>query len=285
MKNFLLSALKAIVYIVALFCLLSFLGGFSDKQSILLACVFYSVFSRNSLSIAKEQKFVPFSVFVAPNLHNILLDFDLVKPTDEGWAEIRAGVEKLSKEHWNIWNNKGFSFSFVTRELIYNKDWHSFSTEEIDLNASLEPAVIVREKEKPDSMFRNYSPYLNLTSRRDYGCILRLTLLDWHWDKIKHKEILKCIPASDVSLDQMCGTVDVIIARMSTLEFGVYDAFQVGYGYDKDAYDKAVQRRKGARARSGWKGKSSSDMYGNETGEDRSDEAEHRYCTVAHGAL
>src|SRR6266550_1492407 len=145
MKNFLLSAVKTIVYIVVLFCLLSFLGGFSDKQSILLALLFYAALSWTSLR-TREEEFVPFNVFVSPNLYNILLDFDLVQPSEEGWTEIRAGIEKLSKEHWNIWNNKGFSFSFITRELIYNKDLHSFSTEEVDLSASLEPAVIVREK-------------------------------------------------------------------------------------------------------------------------------------------
>jgi hypothetical protein len=286
MKNPLLSAVKSIVYFVVLFFVLSFLGGFTGKQSIVLAVLFYAALSWNSLSTAKKQEFVPFSVFVAPNLYNIVVDFDLVKPTDEGWAEFNAGIEKLSKEHWDIWNNKGFSISFITPELIYNKDRHSFSTEEVDLHASLEPAVIVREKEKPDSMFRNYSPYLNLTSRQDYGCILRLTLLDWHWDKIKDKEILKSIPKSDVSDDRMSGTVDLIIARIPPEEFGVYPVMRGAWDKnDADSYGKAVQARKEARARFGWKGKSRSDMYGNEPGEDRADEAEHRYCAVAHGAI
>jgi len=286
MKNFLLSAVKAIVYIVALFCLLSFLGGFSDKQSILLSLLFYAALSGNSQSVTKELEFVPFNVFVIPNLYNILQDFDLVKPTEEGWAEIRQGIEKLSKEQWNIWNNKGFSFSFITRELIYNKDWHSFSTEEVDLHASLEPAVIVREKEKPDSMFRNYPPYVNLTSHRKWGCVLRLTLLDWHWEKIKHKEIFKSIPQSDVSLDQMCGTVEIILARVPPQEFGVYPVMRGAW--DKSfagAYDKVLQQRKEARVRFGWKGKSRSDMYGRETDADHNNEAEHRYGSVAHRAL
>ncbi len=284
MKNFLLSSVRAIVCIGVLFCLLYFLGGFSNKQSFLLALLLYAVMSWSLLSIAKEPRFVPFTVFVSPNLHNILLDFDLVEPTDEGWAEIRAGIEKLTKEHWNIWNNKGFSFSYITRELIYNKDWHSFSTEEVDLHASLEPAAIVREKEKPDSMFRNYSPYLNLTSARNSGCLIKITLLDWYWNKIKGKEVLKSIPKSDVDSDPMCGTVDVILARVPPEEFGVH--FWIEPGFDSmEAYNNAVNRRKVARARFGWKGKSRRDMYGNETSEDRSNEAEHRYCTVAHGAL
>ena len=283
MKHFLLSAMKAMFYTAALLCLFSFLGGFSYRQSFLLALLFYAALSWNSLSIPRKQKFVPFNVFVIPNLDNILQDFDLVKPTDEGWAEIRVGIEKLSKEHWNIWNNQGFSFSFITDELIYNRDWHGFSTEEVDLNASLEPAVIVREKEAPDSMFRNYSPYVNLTSGRNCGCILRLTLLDWHWEKIKDKDILKSIPKSDVNDDPMCGTVDVIIARIPPQEFGVH--FWTMPGGSMEAYNNAVKSRTEARAQFGWKGKSHGDMYGNETGEDRSDEAEHRYCSVAHNAI
>jgi hypothetical protein len=107
--------------------------------------------------------------------------------------------------------------------------------------------------------------------------------LDWYWDKIESKDILKSIPKNDVSLDHICGTVDIILARVPPQEFGVYPAMETGY--DKDAYEKAVQLRKEARARFSWKGKSSSDMYGNETGEDRSDTAEHRYCTVTHGAV
>src|SRR5438094_8321691 len=103
------------VYILALFCLLSFLCGFSDKQSILLALLFYAVLSVKSQSVTKELEFVPFNVFLIPNLYNILQDFDLVKSTEDGWAEIRQGIEKLSKEQWNIWNQKGFSFSFITR--------------------------------------------------------------------------------------------------------------------------------------------------------------------------
>lgn len=292
MRKFLLDAVKALVSIAALFCLLSFLGGFSDKQSILLALLLYAAYSRDSLS-AKEQKFVPFTVFVTPNLHNILQDFELVRPTEGEWPEIGAGVEKLSKELWNIWHNKGFSFSFITPELIYHggsslltRDWHSFSTEEIDLDASLEPVAIVREQHKPDSMFRNYFPYLNLRGGRQYGCILTLTLLDWYWDKIKDKEILKSIPKMDVSDDRLCGTVDIILARVAPQEFAVH---QVMAGtWDKkfaDAFNKAVQARKQFRTLYGWTGKAHTDMHGRETVADRSNEAEHRYCTVAHSTI
>jgi hypothetical protein len=283
MNSFLSKAVKALVYFVVSFCLLSFLGGFSEVQSIVLALLLCVVFSRTSLA-TRETKFVPFSVFVAPELHKILQDFDLVKDTDEGWEEFRQGRDKLPKEEWNIWKTMGFSFSFTTPELIYKQNWNNFSTERVDVTASLKPAVIVREKEEPDSMFRKYSPRLNLTAGRESGCILSLTLLDWYWEKIKRKEILKSIPQSDVSLDHMCGTMDIILARIPPQEFDVYFPPMKG-GSGRDAYGKAVQRRKEARARLGWKGKSRRDMCGNEPGEDRSDEAEHRYCTVAHGAI
>lgn len=283
MNSFLSKAVKALIYFVVSFCLLSFLGGFSEMQSIVLALLLCVAFLRPSLA-TRETKFVPFSIFVAPELHKILQDFDLVKDADGAWEEFRQGRDRLPKEEWNIWKTMGFSFSFITPELIYKTNWNSFSTEGVDVTASLEPAVIVREKEEPDSMFRNYSPSIHLTIRRGSGCFLKLTLLDWYWDKIKHKEVLKSIPQSDVSLDHMCGTVDIVLARIPPQEFDMYyPAMQ--RGSDKDAYGKAVQQRKEARARFGWKGKSRRDMYGNEPGEDRSDEAEHQYCTVAHGVI
>jgi len=78
-------------------------------------------------------------------------------------------------------------------------------------------------------MFRNYSPHLSLRAGLDFGCILQLTLLDWYWDKIKTSEILKTIPKSDVSQDRMCGTADVILARIPPEEFGVHQAMAGGY--------------------------------------------------------
>jgi hypothetical protein len=215
MNRFLLTAVKAIISIVVLYGLLSFLGGFSDKQSVLLALLFYGVYSSlSTLSAVKQPKFVPFSVFVAPKLVSILQDFELVKPCEEGWTGIREGIDKLPEKDWNIWRKRGFSFSFVTQELIYNQDGSTFSAEELDVGATLAPAVIVRDHEAPNSMFRNYSPHLNLRAGLDFGCIVQLTLPDWYWDKIKTSEILKTIPKGDVSKDHMCGTVDVTLARL-----------------------------------------------------------------------
>jgi hypothetical protein len=167
MKRFLLAAVKAIISIVVLYGLLSFLAGFSDKQSVLLALLFYGVYSSlSTLSSVKQPKFVPFSVFVAPKLVNILQDFQLVKPCNEGWTEIREGIDKLPEKDWNVWRKRGFTFSFVTQELIYNQDGGTFSAEELDVGATLAPAVIVRDHEAPNSMFRNYSPHLSLRGRR-----------------------------------------------------------------------------------------------------------------------
>jgi hypothetical protein len=285
MNRLLLAAVKAIISIAVLYGLLSFLAGFSDKQSVLLALLFYGVYSSlSTLSSVKQTKFVPFSVFVAPSLVNILQDFDLVKARDEDWAEIHKGIEKLSEKDWNIWHPQGFVFYFLTEKLIYDQDHRTFSAEELDLHASLAPAVIVRDHEAPDSMFRNYSPHLSLRAGLDFGCILQLILPDWYWDKIKTSEILKTIPASDVSEDHMCGTIDVILARIPPEEFAVHQA--MGGGYSKDADQQAVQNRKQARTHFGWKGKTSSgDMYGNKTDGDHNDQAEHRYCEVTHGAI
>jgi hypothetical protein len=44
------------------------------------------------------------------------------------------------------------------------------------------------------------------------------------------------------------------------------------------------QAKSKASSRYGWKGKSQSDMHGNETGADRSDVIEHKYLSVSHSA-
>ena len=113
---------------------------------------------------------------------------------------------------------------------------------------------------------------------------MELTLPNWYWDKIKTSEVLKTIPKNDVSEDHMCGTIDVILARIPPEEFEVHQAVQIGY--TSDANERAVQTRKQARAHFGWKGRTShSDMYGNKTDGDHNDQAEHRYCEVTHSAI
>ena len=101
-------------------------------------------------------------------------------------------------------------------------------------------------------------------------------------EKIKDRSILKSIQNEASANPESC-TVRVTIARLSPDEFVTYAALEGGY--NAVTYQKAVEVRKRERSRLGWKGRSSSDTYGRETSEDRSNEAEHRYCTVSHQAI
>jgi len=253
---------------------------FSDKQSGLLAVLLYAAYagSVELVKKKKENKFVPFSVFVMPNTHTILEDFGLIGTTEQDWKDFWKGLEKIPKKGWRIWEDKGFSFTFITRELTYSKDWNMFSSEDINVGAGLEPAII--GETKPG--FGPFSPYLTLRLGLDSGCDLRITLEDRYWEQIKDRAILKSI-RNEASPNPNCGTVCVTIARLSPEEFVTYAALQGGY--DAVTYQKAVEARKRERSRLGWKGRSSSDSYGNETSEDRSNEAVHRYCAVSHQAI
>jgi len=71
---------------------------------------------------------------------------------------------------------------------------------------------------------------------------LELTLPNWYWDKIKTSEVLKTIPKNDVSEDHMCGTIDVILARIPPEEFEVHQAVQIGYTSDANEASSSDQK-------------------------------------------
>ncbi len=174
----------------------------------------------------KKNKFVPFSVFIMPNTHTILEDFGLIGTTEQDWKDFWKGLEKIPKKGWRIWEDKGFSFTFITRELIYSKDWNMFSSEDINVGAGLEPAIIGESRgTKPG--FGPFSPYLTLRLGLDSGCDLRITLEDRYWEQIKDRAILKSIQ-NEASPDPNCGTVCVTIARLSRKSLSLMLHFKVG---------------------------------------------------------
>jgi hypothetical protein len=279
MNKILLSVLKVLVVAGAIFCTLRYLAEFSGRQSVVVTVV-ATLFYLMRLPLGGEKPvFVPYGMFVKPNLGTILTDLELVKDTKEDWARVRAGIEKLPKEQWNIWNN-GFSISFITPELIYDKAANGFVTE-VNLYASLDPIVILRDGQKLEDnpIISPFSPAL-LVERGYGGYRLRIVLLDWYWEKVKNKEALKSLDADG---DPMRGTVDVLLTIIPDEEFGVH--FGVGPGDSGEAYKAAVHRRREVRSRYGWTGKSRNDEYGNETDADRSNTIEHRYFSVSHWDL
>jgi hypothetical protein len=276
-----LNFLKRVIVLVVVFCALRYLGDFPEKQSIVLAVIVMLLY-REVIPLSDQPKFVPYRVFVRPDVHAIVTDLELVKGTEESWAELRAEIEKLPKQPCDVWSS-GFSFSFITPELIYDNGWNSFSADEVNLSASLEPIGLAFSETGRDFGFGPFRPRLDLQAGREFGCILKITLPVWYWEKMKTKESFKGTGKQDVSVDHSCGTVDVVLARIPPQEFGIYEAMRGGYSEEK--ISKAVTIRTEARLRFGWKGKSYQDMYGNEPGDERSDTAQHKYCDVSHNAI
>jgi hypothetical protein len=153
----------------------------------------------------------------------------------------------------------------------------------VDLYASLEPVVTLRE-----DLEREVNPHIDCPTLQllpgNYGYRLILKLPIWYWQKLEGTDLFRSISKLDVSKDQMCGTVEVVIAIIPYQEFDVHfssdDADRV-----VEKYTKTVQARAEARSRYGWKGQSTKDIYGSETSAEFSNEVEHRYCTVSHSDL
>lgn len=279
MKNLLQAIVKMLFIVGAIFSAFRYLADFSFKQSGVLTVIAFLFYLMRVAPREAKPPFVPYGIFVKPNFPAILADLELVKNTKEDWARVRAEIEKVPKEQWNIWDS-GFSLSFVRPGLIYNKASNSFATE-VNLYASLDPIVTLREGQKVDEnpIIKPFSPSLELR-QGNYGYRLRVTLLGWYWDRVKNKEMFK---GFDVDGDEMSGTVDVLLAVIPYEEFGIY--FVSEPGASVEAYNDAIGRRAEARSRYGWKGKPKSDSYGNETGADRSNTIEHRYFNMSHWDL
>jgi hypothetical protein len=277
MKRF----IKWLALFVLLFALFRYLAFFSDRQSLLMAFILVGLYERLSeLAKQKQVPFVPYSLFIRPNYHTILIDFGLLKDAKDNWAELWDAIRKLPKKPWNIWET-GLSISFVTPSLKYRPAWNDFMTK-VDLYASLEPVVTLREH-----LDREVNPYIDCPSLQllpgNYGYRLILKLPIWYWQKLEGTDLFRSISKLDVSTDQMCGTVEVVIAIIPYQEFDVHFSFYDAGGVEK--YTKTVQARAEARSRYGWKGQSKQDIYGNETSAEFSNELEHRYCTVWHSDL
>jgi hypothetical protein len=243
-----------LLIVIAAFCALRYLAGFSDTQSVALAIAVWLLW-RPWFRQPEPLPFEPYSLSVRPNLHATLTDFELVKPTDEDWAKLRAGIEQVPKKPWNIWEYPELWVSFITAQLIYENYWSRFATE-VDVNASLRPIGI--QDRHPVVSQRNYDeepfqlgvfePSLGLKTGRG-GFSLSIRLPDWYWETLRDKQIFKGIAREDVRSEPMCGSVEVPLAVIPFEEFIVYQPQrpEVDYEAKKAAYELAIKRRAAAR--------------------------------------
>jgi hypothetical protein len=254
--------------------------------------------------------FLPREVYIRPNFHAIFDDLDLVKDTEEAWEQLGASIEKLPKSpfyrrFWGaVWDpyGGGFSFSFISPQVIYYPDaWNNFASE-VRLSASLEPAGVRREllRHEGEALFEVYSPWLNLRSGSD-GYRLSIRIPESHWFTIRHKDVFKEIADKDVPRDALMGdleawspAVEVPLAVVPYEEFEVHfteGACPLRYQlpssrrHPNEGLSGAIERRVKARARYGWKGEAMIDPDGTATTAEYSRLAEHRYCLVTYWLL
>jgi len=260
--------------------------------------------------------FVPYEVSIRPNFYTILTDFDLVKDTRDAWDVLGSRIRKVPKGPWNIWGGigepgidvgnanpygGGFSFSFISPQVIYKPAWNSFASE-VRIPASLEPVGVRRELLRDETgeqaLFEEYYPSLHLRSGGG-GYKLTIELPESYWETVRQKDAFKEIADEDVprhtlqgELETWSPAVEVPLAVVPYEEFEAQftagaspSRYQlpIAMRYAKGASGEALERRTKARARHGWKGESRVD--GREMASEHSDFAEHRYLLVSYWAL
>jgi hypothetical protein len=260
------------VVAVLLFGTLWFLGDFSGRQSLVLAAIGGLVFG--IVLWLQKPPFVPYRVFVTPNMRSILRDFQIVEDTKEAWTYVQEVIEKLPHRPGNIWEY-GFRVSFITPELIYYNEWKDFKTE-VKMLAGVDPAGWWEDEIIPRLLAEPISLYLE-EDRGGYA--LGVVLRKEYWERVRHNQVLKRIPETDIKdIGEGGLEVKVKLAHIPNDEFIFYSVIVTK---TLTAYESAVKRRDEARSRCGWnKPVEQRPPYA-----DTSQIIEHRYYTVSHSAL
>ena len=225
-------------------------------------------------------------------------------------VQLGAKIEKASKSpfyrrFWGaVWApyGGGFSFSFISPQVIYYLGQRNNFGSEVNLSASLEPAGVRREllRHEGEALFEVYFPWLNLRSGSD-GYRLSADIPESHWFTIRNKDVFKEIADKDVRRDTLMGdleawspAVEVPLAVVPYEEFEVHFAegacplrYQLPSSrrHPNEGLNGVIEQRVKARARYGWKGEATIDPDGTATAAEHSRLAEHRYCLVTYWLL
>lgn len=236
----------------------------------------------------------------------------------DAWDVLGSRIRKVPKGPWNIWGGigesgidvgdgnhygGGFSFSFISPQVIYKAAWNSFASE-VEIPASLEPAGVrrelLRDENGEQALFEEYYPSLYLRSGGG-GYKLTIELPESHWKTVREKDTFKALADEDVrrhtlqgELETWSPAVEVPLAVVPYEEFEAHftdGASPLRYQlpsamrYAKGASGEALKRRANARLRHGWKGETAVDADGKTTALGHSSFAEHRYALVSYWAL
>jgi hypothetical protein len=239
---------RTTLFAVLLFVALYYVGDFSGRQSLVLAVIGALAF-RMVQWLHEPPPFVPYEVFVDPDMRSILSDFHLLEDTKEAWANMQEMIERLPHHTANIWEY-GFRISCITPELIYDSGWKRFMTQ-VKMYARIdipdENIYRWQNVEIPHLLRQGVSPYFERGYR---GYSLGVVLAKQEWEEVAHSESLKRIPKTDVKAIGEGGfEVKVQLAFIPDDEFVLY-SHEHEYA---DWQDAAIRRREEARAKFGWK--------------------------------
>jgi hypothetical protein len=111
-----------------IFLLFRFVGGFSVRQSILVALLTHTLYLRfhvfHHLYIFRKPTFNPYGIHISFKWEQILQDSELIHG-DEHWAEIRGKAQSSPAQVHSVLRD-GIRFNVLGPDLIYWKDRQSF---------------------------------------------------------------------------------------------------------------------------------------------------------------
>jgi len=271
--------LKTIALTAGLFLLFWYGGGFSERQSLVLAislCALYwllnSFISGIAQFLRREQQFQPFWVHVEPRWYELLYDNNLVSDKGE-WEKIQQQVKNLMPSEYNVLRD-GITFIVLKPS-----------------NGSSYPGLIYRSDLRQRHF--GYSGWLHLATQVDFCEPIREFIkkpTDWTGSFFAPEVFIKW-GADGYDLGITLDIVDGRYPQRQTLavlpyaEFGHYHTPWEDFPFKKKwaRWRKLRGKRKEALHQHGWKiqGEWEEDP---ELGHIRYC-VEHRFFTVSHNAL
>jgi hypothetical protein len=228
----LLKALLKFVLLAALLFLLLRAVDFSVAQSIVLVALAWGAYEAFSWLHARTHKasLSPYRVIVYPRLGHLLLDYRLIKDTDE--------LQKL----YTIWDkHQEFSISFTILELKTSGDWLVYSNDhkafvtEIDFEEDIEPLAFrsVLDKQQPlplylrdsqcktDAVFGPISPRFYFRERAD-GYEIGLNVRDDWWEDVCRQNPGADFAKTKVDINHLTGEARLGIATVPQAAFAPF---------------------------------------------------------------
>lgn len=288
-------ALGAVLYLCFLY-----LGGFSSRQSIVLAVLAlwvdwwgHGLYEKLHASSRVEKVFEPFCVSICPNWYQLLSDFKLIRSMEE-WHRLREEAEKVPTSEHSVFRS-GFLFTVIRPPsengllpgLTYWNDRRVFlsAVELLESIIEMNDDYLPSGGEEQHPLFKHprWARLPELYFKPGIGGYeLGLEVQNDWWKHLCENGEIGELAKTEQHDNQLCGVTRLVIATLPCSEFDWY------YGKAPSIVDlKKRQRWEQARdkelAANGWKRKVQTDPEFKIR--DRWSHAEHKYFSVSHRGL